>query len=86
VLDVPLQPVELKPGFLVNPATCLRRSTNMESCTWHRAGRRSADRDILTLNLGEMYDALNKDTSASDPAAVLPTTIPTVTSTSQVNP
>jgi Flp pilus assembly protein CpaB len=82
VLDVPLQPVEIKPGLKVNPATLL--SALNEYGKLHLAiepagGLQTGE--ILTLNLGEMYQALNQDTAISDPAAVLPTVTPTVTVT-----
>jgi hypothetical protein len=82
VLDVPLQPVEIKPGLLVNPATLL--SALNEYGKLHLAiepagGLQTGD--ILTLNLGEMYQALNKDTAISEPVAVLPTATPTTTVT-----
>lgn len=82
VLDVPLQPVEIKPGLKVNPATLL--SALNEYGKLHLAiepagGLQTGE--ILTLNLGEMYQALNQDTAISEPAAVLPTDTPTVTVT-----
>ncbi len=79
VLDVPLQPVEIKPGLLVNPATLLAALNEygklhlaIEPADGLQTG------EILTLNLGEMYQALNQETAISDPAAVLPTVAPTV--------
>ena len=83
VLDVPLQPIELKPGFLVNPATllaALNEYGKLHLAIEPAGGLQTGD--ILTLNLGEMYEALNKDTNVSDPAAV----IPTATAKPQVNP
>jgi Flp pilus assembly protein CpaB len=79
VLDVPLQPVEIKPGLLVNPATLL--SALNEYGKLHLAiepagGLQTGE--ILTLNLGEMYQALNQDTAISKPAAILPTVTPTL--------
>ena len=74
VLDVPLQPVELKPGLMVNPATllaALNEYGKLHLAIEPAGGLQTGD--ILTLNLGEMYQALNKDTTFSDPAAVLPT-------------
>ncbi len=69
VLDVPLQPVEIKPGLKVNPATLLAALNEygklhlaIEPADGVQAG------GILTLNLGEMYQALNKGTTFSDPA------------------
>ena len=79
VLDVPLQPVEIKPGLTVNPATLL--SALNEYGKLHLAiepagGLQTGE--ILTLNLGEMYQALNKDTVISDPAAIIPTATATL--------
>jgi Flp pilus assembly protein CpaB len=79
VLDVPLQPVELKPGLMVNPATllaALNEYGKLHLAIEPAGGLQTGD--ILTLNLGEMYQALNKDTTISDPAAVLPTVTPQV--------
>ena len=79
VLDVPLQPVELKPGLMVNPATllaALNEYGKLHLAIEPAGGLQTGN--ILTLNLGEMYEALNKDTTISDPAAILPTTTPQV--------
>jgi Flp pilus assembly protein CpaB len=78
VLDVPLQPVELKPGLMVNPATllaALNEYGKLHLAIEPAGGLQTGD--ILTLNLGEMYQALNKDTTFSDPE-VLPTPMPQV--------
>jgi Flp pilus assembly protein CpaB len=82
VLDVPLQPVELKPGLMVNPATllaALNEYGKLHLAIEPAGGLQTGD--ILTLNLGEMYQALNQDTAISDPAAILPTATLTVTVT-----
>ncbi len=72
VLDVPLQPVEIKPGLMVNPATLLaaldqygKLHLAIEPAGGLQAG------EILTLNLGEMYQALNAGTQ------ILPSPTPT---------
>jgi Flp pilus assembly protein CpaB len=82
VLDVPMQPVELKPGLRVNPATllaALNEYGKLQLAIEPAGGLQIGD--ILTLNLGEMYQALNKDTTVSEPAAALPTSIPAPTAT-----
>ena len=87
VLDVPLQPVEIKPGLLVNPAAllaALNEYGKLHLAIEPAGGLQTGD--ILTLNLGEMYQALNKDTVISDPAAVIPTVAPTITPTPTVAP
>ena len=87
VLDVPLQPVEIKPGLLVNPAAllaALNEYGKLHLAIEPAGGLQTGE--ILTLNLGEMYQALNKDTVISDPAAVIPTVAPTITPTSTVAP
>ena len=73
VLDVPLQPVEIKPGLMVNPATLLAALDQYGKLflAIEPAGGLQAG-EILTLNLGEMYQALNADTQV-----ILPT--PTAT-------
>ena len=73
VLDVPLQPVEIKPGLMVNPATLLAALDQYGKLflAIEPAGGLQAG-EILTLNLGEMYQALNAGTQV-----ILPT--PTAT-------
>jgi len=73
VLDVALQPVEIKPGLMVNPATLLAALDQYGKLflAIEPAGGLQAG-EILTLNLGEMYQALNADTQV-----ILPT--PTAT-------
>jgi len=87
VLDVPLQPVEIKPGLSVNPAAllaALNEYGKLHLAIEPAGGLQTGE--ILTLNLGEMYQALNKDTVISDPAAVIPTAEPTITPTSTIVP
>jgi len=82
VLDVPLQPVELKPGLMVNPTTliaALNEYGKLQLAIEPAGGLQTGE--ILTLNLGEMYQALNKDTVISDPATIIPTTSPTIVPT-----
>jgi hypothetical protein len=69
-----LQPVEIKPGLMVNPASLLaaldqygKLHLAIEPAGGLQAG------EILTLNLGEMYQALNADTQV-----ILPTPTPQV--------
>lgn len=82
VLDVPLQPVELKPGLRVNPATLLAALNEYGKLhlAIEPAGGLQVG-DILTLNLGEMYQALNKETTIQEPAAARPTSVPASTAT-----
>ena len=82
VLDVPLQPVELKPGLRVNPATLLAALNEYGKLhlAIEPAGGLQVG-DILTLNLGEMYQALNKETTVSEPVAARPTAVPASTAT-----
>jgi Flp pilus assembly protein CpaB len=88
VLDVPLQPVEIKPGLSVNPASLLaaldqygKLHLAIEPAGGLQAG------EILTLNLGEMYQALNAGTQIlptpthmpnPDPQVLLPSPTPQV--------
>ncbi len=76
VLDVPLQPVEIKPGLSVNPATLLAALDQYGKLflAIEPAGGLQAG-EILTLNLGEMYQALNSDTQILQPAST-PKVIP----------
>ena len=79
VLDVPLQPVEIKPGLMVNPTTliaALNEYGKLQLAIEPAGGLQTGE--ILTLNLGEMYQALNKDTVISAPAAIIPTAIATI--------
>jgi Flp pilus assembly protein CpaB len=63
VLDVPTTPVEVAPGLLVNPATLL--SALDEYGKLHLALEPAAGlqvEQILTLNLGDLYQSMNQDT------------------------
>jgi Flp pilus assembly protein CpaB len=62
VLDVPTTPVEIAPGMFVNPATLLAALNEYGSI--HLALEPTeglGTESILTLNLGELYEALNND-------------------------
>ena len=96
VLDVPLQPVEIKPGLMVNPATLLAALDQYGKLflAIEPAGGLQVG-EILTLNLGEMYQALNADTQVIMPtptqarnsgAQILPTATATQIPTLQVTP
>jgi Flp pilus assembly protein CpaB len=60
VLDVPASPVELVPGMLVNPATLVVALSQYGTVylTLEPAGGFQPG-EILTLNLADLYDALN---------------------------
>jgi Flp pilus assembly protein CpaB len=62
VLDVPSTPVEVVPGFKVNPSTLIVALSKygslyltLESATGFK------EANILTLNLADLYDAMNKN-------------------------
>lgn len=62
VLDVPTAPVEIVPGLSVNPATLLAALD--EYGKLHLALEPSTGlelSEVLTLNLGELYESLNED-------------------------
>lgn len=62
VLDVPTTPVEIAPGLLVNPATLLAALN--EYGKLHLALEPAdglGQTEIVTLNLGELYEVLNND-------------------------
>jgi Flp pilus assembly protein CpaB len=61
VLDVPTTPVEIAPGMFVNPATLL--ASLDEYGKLHLALEPSAglQAQAITLNLGELYEALNNN-------------------------
>jgi Flp pilus assembly protein CpaB len=62
VLDVPTSPVEIAPGMFLNPATLLAALD--EYGKLHLALEPSDGlqaESIITLNLGELYEALNND-------------------------
>jgi len=62
VLDVPSTPVEVVPGFKVNPTTLIVALSKYGSLylTLEPANGFQAP-DILTLNLADLYDAMNKN-------------------------
>lgn len=62
VLDVPSTPVEVVPGFKVNPSTlivALSKYGSLYLTLESAKGFQSSD--ILTLNLGDLYDAMNEN-------------------------
>ena len=62
VLDVPTMPVEIAPGLTVNPATLLAALD--EYGKLHLALEPSDGlelADVLTLNLGDLYESMNED-------------------------
>jgi len=62
VLDVPTTPVEIAPGLFVNPATLLAALN--EYGKLHLALEPAdglGQTEIVTLNLGELYEVLNND-------------------------
>ena len=62
VLDVPTTPVEITPGLTVNPATLLAALD--EYGKLHLALEPASGlelTDILTLNLGDLYESMNED-------------------------
>lgn len=62
VLDVPTTPVEIAPGLTVNPATLLAALD--EYGKLHLALEPSDGlelADVLTLNLGDLYESMNED-------------------------
>jgi Flp pilus assembly protein CpaB len=62
VLAVPTAPVEIAPGMFLNPATLLAALN--EYGTLHLALEPTngiENNNIITLNLGELYEALNSD-------------------------
>jgi len=62
VLDVPAAPIEVVPGLPVNPTTLIVALSKYGSLylTLESAGGFRAP-DILTLNLADLYDAMNDD-------------------------
>jgi hypothetical protein len=62
VLDIPATPIELVPGLLVNPTTLIVALSQYGSLylSLEPAGGFEAP-DILTLNLADLYDAMNED-------------------------
>ena len=68
VLDVPSAPVELVAGMKVNPATLIVALSKYGSLylTLEPAGG-FQEQNILTLNLADLYDALNNDRGGKQP-------------------
>ena len=62
VLDIPATPIELVPGLQVNPTTLIVALSQYGSLylSLEPAGGFEAP-DILTLNLADLYDAMNED-------------------------
>ena len=79
VLDVPAAPVELVPGLKVNPTTLIVALSKYGSLylTLEPAGGFQAPA-ILTLNLADLYDAMNDDTRRKT-AMTIPDPDPKVT-------
>jgi Flp pilus assembly protein CpaB len=62
VLDVPVTPVEVAPGLMVNPTTlivALNRYGSLYLTLESAQGFQAPD--ILTLNLADLYEAMNED-------------------------
>ena len=68
VLDVPAAPVELVPGLQVNPTTLIVALSQYGSLylSLEPAGGFQAP-PILTLNLADLYDAMNDNTGGKQP-------------------
>ena len=80
VLDVPAQAVEAAPDLLVNPATLLAaldRYGVVYLALESGEGLDMGDEEILTLNMADLYNAINNDRSA----ITVPTAVPTATVT-----
>ena len=62
VLDIPAAPIELVPGLMVNPTTLIVAISQYGSL-YLRLEPASGFQapDILTLNLADLYDAMNED-------------------------
>ena len=62
VLDIPATPIEIVPGLKVNPTTLIVALSEYGSLylTLEPASGFQAP-DILTLNLADLYDAMNED-------------------------
>ena len=77
VLDVPAQAVEVAPNLLVNPATLLAaldRYGVIYLVLESGEGLDLGSEEILTLNLADLYNAINNDRSA----IIVPTVTPTI--------
>jgi len=63
VLDVPSTPVEVVPGFKVNPSTLIVALSKYGSLYLTlESAKGFQEQNILTLNLADLYDAMNKNT------------------------
>jgi len=68
VLDVPASPVEVVPGLVVNPTTlivALNKYGSLYMTLEPASGFQSPE--ILTLNLADLYDAMNEDRGGKQP-------------------
>jgi Flp pilus assembly protein CpaB len=62
VLDVPSTPIEVVPGFKVNPSTLVVALSRYGSLYLTlESAKGFQEQDILTLNLADLYDAMNQD-------------------------
>ncbi len=62
VLDVPSTPIEIVPGFKVNPSTLVVALSKYGSLYLTlESANGFQEQDILTLNLADLYDAMNQD-------------------------
>ena len=62
VLDVPSTPIEVVPGFKVNPSTLVVALSKYGSLYLTlESAEGFQEQDILTLNLADLYDAMNQD-------------------------
>ncbi len=79
VLDVPTQPIELQPGYLVNPAVLIA-SLNEYGALYlvlePSKGLGIEPNEILTLNLGTLYNVMSGKQSNSPVAPVMATATP----------
>ncbi len=82
VLDVPTQPIELQPGYLVNPAVLIA-SLNEYGVLYlvlePADGLGIESDEILTLNLGTLYNVMSGKQAQSPVAPIVPATVePTI--------
>ncbi|PWB50527.1 MAG: hypothetical protein C3F13_16375 [Anaerolineales bacterium] len=62
VLDVPSTPIEVVPGFMVNPSTLVVALSRYGSLYLTlESAKGFQEQDILTLNLADLYDAMNQN-------------------------
>jgi len=89
VLDVPAQAVEAAPDLLVHPATLLAaldRYGVVYLALESGEGLDLGSEEILTLNLADLYAAVNNDRSAIIVPTVTTTPTPTETAVPTVEP